>query len=127
MPQARERLLTHDPDRYRDELWWREERPELGMGPASWRWVERGYASLRLLEEPGAMEAVETPIFLMSTSNDKLVSHDAVVRAASRLPNAQLLTFGEEAHHEILREGDEVRRRAMDGVGKFLDQVAPAR
>jgi lysophospholipase len=125
VPEARESLLTHDPERYRDELWWRDERPELVMGPASWRWVERGYASLRGMEEPGAMEKVDVPIFIFSTSNDKLVSHDANVRAAGRLPKAELLEFGKEAHHEILREVDEVRGRAMDGIAEFLDRVAP--
>ena len=126
VPEARESLLTHDPDRYRDELWWREERPELVMGPASWRWVERAYASFRLLEEEGAMEAVETPTLILSTKIDKLVSHDANVRAAERLPNAQLVEFGEEAHHEILREVTDVRARAMNAIADFLDREAPA-
>ena len=127
VPEARESLLTHDPERYRDELWWREERPELVMGPASWRWVERGYASLRVLEAPGAMESVDVPVFIFSTSGDKLVSHAANVRAAKRLPKGELLEFGDEAHHEILREVDQVRARAMDGIAQFLDRVAPAR
>lgn len=124
-PSMRAGLLTHDDDRYEDELWWRKERPEVEMGPASWHWVERAYASWRLLEEPGAMEQVETPVLIFSTTTDKLVSHAANVRAAERLPNGELLEFGEEAHHEILREVDEVRARAMDGIAKFLDRVAP--
>ncbi len=126
VPEARESLLTHDPERYRDELLWREERPELVMGPASWRWVERGYASLRGLEEPGAMEGVDVPVFIFSTTNDRLVSHAANVRASERLPKGELLEFGKEAHHEILREVSEVRRRAMEGIKEFLDRVAPA-
>ncbi|MEO1729170.1 MAG: alpha/beta hydrolase [Pseudomonadota bacterium] len=126
VPEARESLLTHDPDRYRDELWWREERPELVMGPASWRWVERAYASFRMLEEEGAMEAVETPTLILSTKIDKLVSHDANVKAAERLPKAQLIEFGEEAHHEILREVTDVRARAMNAIAEFLDREAPA-
>ncbi|MEO1046827.1 MAG: alpha/beta hydrolase [Pseudomonadota bacterium] len=127
IPAGRENLLTHDPVRYRDEQWWRDARPELVMGPASWRWVERGYASLRGLEEAGALEAVQTPILMISTSNDKLVSHEANLRAAKRLPKAELLEFGEEAHHEILREVDEVRGRAMEAIAEFLDRVAPSR
>ncbi|MEP3420501.1 MAG: alpha/beta hydrolase [Erythrobacter sp.] len=125
VPASRSSLLTHDGDRYDDELWWRNHRPELVMGPASWRWVERAYASWRRLEEPGAMEAVQTPVYIVSTSSDKLVSHDANVRAVSRLPNGSLLEFGEEAHHEILREVDTVRDRMMEGIAAFLDDVAP--
>lgn len=126
IPAGREMLLTHDPDRYRDEQWWRDTRPELVMGPASWRWVERGYASMRQLEAPGAMEGVDVPVLILSTAIDKLVSHAANVRAAGRLPKGELVAFGEEAHHEILREVDPVRRRAMHEIAAFLDRVAPA-
>lgn len=127
IPAGRENLLTHDRDRYGDEQFWRDTRPELVMGPASWRWVERGYASIRALEEAGAMEAVDVPVLILSTRIDKLVSHDANVRAAQRLPKGELIEFGEEAHHEILREVDAVRGRAMEAIAEFLDRVAPAR
>ncbi len=125
MPAARVDLLTHDRDRYDDEQFWRDNRPELIMGPASWRWVERGYASLRILEAPGALESVTVPILILSTAIDKLVSHAANVRAAQRLPNGELVEFGKEAHHEILREVDVVRGRAMQAIAQFLDRVAP--
>ena len=125
LPRDRSNLLTHDPDRYADEIWWRDNRPELVMGPASWHWVERAYASCRRLEEPGMMEAVDVPVLILSTSSDKLVSHPANVRAAKRLPKGKLVEFGEEAHHEILREVDEVRDRVMREIALFLDEVAP--
>lgn len=127
LPAARANLLTHDPERYADEQWWRDHRPELVMGPASWRWVERAYASWRQLEAPGALERVDVPILFLSTSSDQLVSHPANLRAASRLPKGEMVAFGDEAHHEILREVDAVRGRAMAAVAEFLDRVAPAR
>ncbi|WP_417520255.1 alpha/beta hydrolase, partial [Minwuia sp.] len=58
IPARRRDLLTHDDDRYADEAWWREKRPELVMGPGSWGWVERAYASARRLAEAGILEAV---------------------------------------------------------------------
>ncbi len=127
LPEGRANLLTHDPDRYADEQWWREHRPELVMGPASWGWVERAYASWKELEASGAMEAVHTPVLIVSTTSDKLVSHSANVRAAKRLPNGELFEFGDEAHHEILREVDAVRDRAMAAIAEFLDRVVPSR
>lgn len=126
LPAARANLLTHDPVRYEDESWWRVERPELVMGPASWRWVERAYASCRVLEAEGALEKVKTPVLILSTSNDKLVSHAANVRAAQRLPNGKIVEFGAEAHHEILREVDDVRQKVMREIATFLDEAAPA-
>ncbi|MBD2842550.1 alpha/beta fold hydrolase [Erythrobacter rubeus] len=126
LPTGRATLLTHDPDRYDDEQWWRDHRPELVMGPASWRWVERAYASWRELEKPGALESVATPVLIVSTSADKLVSHPANVRAAKRLLGGELVEFGDEAAHEILREVDEVRGAAMQAIAEFLDKHAPA-
>jgi lysophospholipase len=125
LPSARANLLTHDPDRYADEVWWRDHRPELVMGPASWRWVERAYASWRELEAPGVLEAVSVPVLFLSTASDKLVSHPANLRAAERLPRGEMVAFGAEAHHEILREVDAVRDRAMAAVADFLGRVAP--
>ncbi len=123
IPAARINLLTHDKERYSDELWWREKRPELVMGPGSWGWVERAYASMRSLYRPGRLEAIDTPVLLIGTSNDKLVDMKAIVRASERLPQGELFAFGKEAHHEILREVDEVRDRAMAAIADFLDRV----
>ncbi len=123
---GRQALLTHDADRYADELWWRTKRPQVQMGPASWRWVERAYASTRLIEAPGALEGVTTPVLMVSTRCDKLVRHAAVLRAARRLPQGEVLEFGAEARHEILREVGPVRRRAMEGIARFLETAAPA-
>ena len=127
MPSRRRDLLTHDDARYEDELYWREKRPELTMGPGSWGWVERAYASTRELEAPGGMEKVDIPVLVVSTSNDKLVKHEAAARAAKRFPAGELAEFGDEAHHEILREVPEVRNRAMDAIADFLDRAAPQR
>ena len=125
LPAARAHLLTHDPVRYADEQWWRDHRPQLVMGPASWRWVERAYASWRMLEAPGALEGVDVPVLFLSTSADKLVSHPANLRAAARLPKGEMVAFGPEAHHEVLREEDAVRDRVMAAIAGFLDRTVP--
>jgi lysophospholipase len=125
LPEGRAALLTHDAERYADEVWWREQRPELVMGPGSWGWVERAYASMRQLDRPGVLEAIETPVFLFGTTADRLVGYRAIARAAARLPNAELLTFGPEAAHEILRESDPVRGQALAAIDRFLHRAAP--
>ena len=125
VPRERIRLLTHDEARYADELWWRDQRPELVMGPGSWGWVERALASIRGLERPGVLENVTTPVFITATTADRLVDFAAIQRAAGRLPNAELQVFGPEARHEILREVDVVRDKALAAIDDFLDRVAP--
>jgi lysophospholipase len=118
VPRARSRLLTHDMSRYEDEVWWHAKRPAILMGAASWGWIERALASILVLESPGLLEAVR---------KDGLVSWPAIRKAARRLPNAELVAFGRECRHEILREVDSVRDRALHAIGEFLDRVVPAR
>ncbi len=125
LPRFRQALLTHDDVRYADEIWWRESRPELVMGPGSWGWVASALRSIVALDAPGKLESVETPIFLFGTSVDRLVSPEAIERYAKRLPNVETLIFGDEAAHEILREVDPVRNRALAAMDAFLDRLAP--
>lgn len=121
----RARILTGDKDRYEDELAWWELRPEVKLGPPSWHWVERAISSIRMLDEPGRLEAVTTPILLMATTADQLVSTPRIIKDSKRLPNAETLIFGKGAAHELLREADAVRDQCLDRIDSFLDQHAP--
>lgn len=126
LPANRVNLLTHDPERYADEAWWRETRPELVMGPGSWGWIASALASVRLLARPGALESVKVPVLILATDDDRLVDFGATERAARRLPHAEMLRFGPEARHEILREVDPVRDKALAAIDAFLERAAPA-
>jgi lysophospholipase len=125
MPAFRQALLTHDDARYADELYWRRARPELVMGPGSWGWVAAALASIRRLARPGVLEAVDLPVHIVATSADRLVGCRAIHRAQARLPQCDAQWFGDEAAHEILREVDAVRDRALGGIDRFLESIAP--
>lgn len=121
----RGRMLTHDADRYNDELAWWDLRPEVKLGPPSWNWLERAMDSIRNLDEPGLLEQVKTPILLLATTGDQLVSTKRIIVDSKRLPNAELLLFGKEAAHELLREADLVRDKCISRINQFLDLHAP--
>ena len=98
-------------------------RPELKMGPASWGWVERAIASIRGLERPGALEAIDTPILIVATTADQLVDTNRIITDAERLPNAELVLYGDEAAHELLREADTVRNQVVATMNRFLERL----
>lgn len=125
VPADRAALLTGDAGRYADELWWRERRPEVVMGPGSWGWVERAFASMRGLMRPGVLERISTPVLLVAAEGDRLVGFGGILRASQRLPQAELVRFGPEARHEVLRDEDVVRDRALAAIDEFLDRRAP--
>ena len=125
LPQGRDALLTHDAARYADEEFWRTQRPEIVMGPGSWRWVERAYTSCAAIFRKGGLEGVKVPVLMLATSRDALVAYKAIAQAAQRLPRCELVSFGKEARHEILREVDAVRDIAFGRINEFLDREAP--
>lgn len=116
--------LTHDADRYADEAWWRQERPQLSFAPPTWGWIEQALASSGELERPGVLEAVDVPMLILAALSDKLVSLRAIREAAARLPRCELVSFGEGARHELLREADGLRDRAIAEIDRFLDHAA---
>jgi lysophospholipase len=122
---ARKMILTHDQARYEDEIFWWEKRPFVRLGPPSWHWVERAIASTRMLAEPGRMENVSTPVLLLAAKSDKLVDTKRIINDAARLPNSELMVFGDEAAHELLREADPVRDRCLEAIDHFFDKNAP--
>lgn len=127
LPVDRAALLTHDARRYADEIAWRGAVPGLVMGPGSWGWLRAAIASMRRLDRREVLEKITVPTFIVATTADRLVGWEAIARAARWLPNASLLRFGPEARHEILREVDPVRARALAAIDEFLDRAAPSR
>ncbi|MBC2777472.1 alpha/beta hydrolase [Parasphingopyxis sp. GrpM-11] len=123
---SRQKLLTHDDDRYADEGWWLANKPELKMGPPSWQWLVAAYESSARMFAPGGLEAVETPVLILAAQKDRLVSIGAIREAAARLPDCRLYVHPEAAH-EVFRERDEIRDPLMAEVAAFLEGCAAAR
>ncbi|WHO38097.1 alpha/beta hydrolase [Sphingobium sp. AP49] len=122
--RLRQKRLTHDPDRYADEIWWRDHDRSIALGPPSWNWVRQALESTRALESGTGPERISVPMLLLATRVDQLVATPAIRRIAARLPDARLHVYGREAAHEILRELDPVRLDALARIDAFLDEVA---
>ena len=120
----RQAILTSCPERYQDELWWWEREPGFNLGSPSWGWLNAAYRSCQTLT-PAALASVQTPILLVGTERDRLVSPQAIAQAATEIPGAELLMFPDAAH-EILREADPVRLAAFARIDDFLDRNATA-
>ncbi|BBD96846.1 alpha/beta hydrolase [Sphingobium amiense] len=123
--RIRQQRLTHDPDRYADELWWRDHSRGIALGPPSWAWVDQALRSTHDLAEGEAIARIGVPLLILAAQADRLVSTSAIRRVAARIPGARLHVYGREAAHEILRESDPVRLDALARIDAFLDEVAP--
>jgi lysophospholipase len=118
----RQAILTGCPDRYADELWWWERNPSFNLGAPSWGWLKAAFRSTAELT-PVRLAKVQVPMLLIGAEGDRLVSPAAIRRAAAQLPRAELVMYDDSAH-EILRERDEVRLRALAAIDDFLDRHA---
>ncbi|WNO53327.1 alpha/beta hydrolase [Stakelama saccharophila] len=117
---TRESLLTHDHRRYLDEIWWQRHDPDLLLGPPSWRWLHEAFRSTRTLRESDSLARVGTPVLALVAEADGLVDPVVAKRMLARLPDHRTVCFGRESAHEILREADPVRDRALAVIDRFL-------
>lgn len=121
----RARLLTADADRYADEGWWYAQSPALKLGPPSWAWLAAAFAGTARLRTDKRLGALATPVQMLVADADGLVDSRAAIATAGRLRDAELVRFGPESAHEILREAEPVRRRAFAAIDDFLARRAP--
>lgn len=120
---SRQSLLTFDRERYEDELWWHETNPDNRSGPPSWQWVVDAFRSARELAANPALDTLDVPVLMLVAEADALVDPRAALAISARLSNGRIVRFGAESRHEILREADAVRNRALAEIDRFLKPI----
>ena len=115
----RNRNLTASPERYADELHWWGVEPGYNIGPPSFGWMRAAFRSRAATFTPEKLAAVDLPILIIGADKDRLVSAAAIREAAALLPRAELEMMP-DARHEILRDADPVRDRALARIDAFL-------
>jgi lysophospholipase len=115
----RNRNLTGSPERYADELHWWGVEPGYNIGPPSFGWMRAAFRSRAATFTPEKLAAVDLPILIIGADKDRLVSAAAIREAAALLPHAELEMMP-DARHEILRDADDVRDRALARIDAFL-------
>lgn len=123
--RARQMRLTHDLTRFEAQQAWRAAHPDLCLGSPSWQWVAQAFVQTAALRADPRLDQLRTPVQFVLADADRLVDSRAAVRVANRMPAAELLRFGPESAHEILRELPPVRDKALAAIDAFLDSHAP--
>jgi lysophospholipase len=87
--------------------------------------VIEGFRSMRELRNSPALKTMRVPTLMLIAEADGLVDPKAAAAIASRLPDVRVVRFGKESAHEVLREVDKVRNRAIGEIDLFLQARAP--
>jgi lysophospholipase len=120
-------MMTTDVGRYVEEQAWIEHNPEFGHGPPSWAWLADAFTSSRVLRRDLKGTDIAVPLLLMVADNDRLTNSAAARRSLARHPLVESHRFGRGVAHELLRELEPVRRRALAIIDAFIDRIAAAR
>ncbi|MEM8827621.1 MAG: alpha/beta hydrolase [Pseudomonadota bacterium] len=113
--EARRERLTGDRARFDEGFEFIEAEPGLAAGGATWGWLAGAHESMAALREPGVLEAVGTPVSIFVGTREMVVSADAIVDAAHRLPHANLKVI-DDGRHELQLDSDPVQARLWPHV-----------
>lgn len=104
------------------------QKPFLKLGDPTYGWIYHSFQSIDILNAPGYLEAIKTPIMMEISGRERVVNHAACIKAADRLPNCERLDIA-DAKHEIWMERDQLRSAFFKAVDRFLQhgpQIGPS-
>ena len=95
------------------------QKPYLKLGDPTYGWIYHSFQSIDILNEPGYLEAIKTPILMEISGRERVVSHAACIKASERLPYCERFDVA-DAKHEIWMERDQLRNAFLKAVDGFL-------
>lgn len=122
--ERRMRRLTVDRSSGQDSRWWHADGT-LRLGPPSWGWIAEAFRAGAVMARNPRFESMTVPTLCLVPERDQLVDARAALKLAARIPDTEVVRFGAEAGHELLREGGAVRAKAYAAIDRFLDRKAP--
>lgn len=119
-PMGREHFpgnpLTSDERRWNRDSETLEIAPHLGLGGPTFSWLR---AARRSIASLASMKRPKAPVLVIAAGMDRVVSNDAIMHLAQRVPGITLVIIP-EARHEILTECDAVRRQFLAAFDSFV-------
>ena len=116
--------LTHSRERYRRNLRFYADYPELQVGGPTYHWVRESIeAGMNILQRA---ENITTPLLLLQASEDRVVDNRSHLAFCQAMAVAGHPCEGEKplviegARHEILFERDDLRAQALDAIMRFF-------
>ncbi len=112
-------LLTSDPVRYQRHAAIVTEAPELALGDPTIAWVTAMYRAFDQFADEDFGHRLTTPLLFITSGGDRLVSTEAAVRLAARLPGTHNITI-RGARHELMSEADLYRDQFLAALDAFI-------
>lgn len=111
--------LTHDRERYDWAQHALNEKPNLFIGGVTFGWLNGVIKSMKLLQTPGYVDAIETPLLVLLADEEHVVDNEMTIKLVGRMKNARYETI-KGSRHELYRESDEYRNQVLEKITTFL-------
>lgn len=118
MPFENNRLST-DRARYERNAAILSAAPDLGVGAPTVDWTASACHMMRALSDPNFPRRIATPLLVVASGDERVVSLQATERFASRLKTGSAIVIV-GARHELLMEADFFRDQALAAIDAFL-------
>ncbi|SLM30033.1 putative lysophospholipase L2 (Lecithinase B) [Desulfamplus magnetovallimortis] len=107
--------LTHDHDNFfieHDEI---EKNRELALGGVTWGWLKAAFDSIKYLDSPVELSAINIPVWIASAELDSVVCNSSHKKICESLPMCRIVTIP-GANHEILFERKDIQEKFWNVV-----------
>ncbi len=111
--------LTSNQARFESILRLVDANPQLALGGVTFGWLDATFESIEILNGPGYVETIDTPVLLFSASEDRVVRNSAQREISRRIPSCRFIEVT-GARHEILQERPVIQRRFWEAFEKFV-------
>ena len=123
MPFENNRLST-DRARYERNAAILSFAPDLGVGAPTIDWTASACHMMRTLTDPSLPQRIATPLLVVASGDERVVSMKATERFASRLKTGSAIVIV-GARHELLMESDFFRDQALAAIEAFIPGGEP--
>lgn len=113
-------FLTSDMIRFEKARKFTLDNPKIAVGGVTAGWLNAAFDSIDLINQPGYVETISTPIWILSAEKDRVVCNMAQRRLCKRLPNCRLVKVC-DSRHEIVQEKNDVQKKFWNIFEQFLD------
>lgn len=110
-------LISSDETRREVQKYWYDNNASLQCGGVTYGWLHEALKSIQNLKGSPLLSDINIPILFTIAEDDAVVSNNATIELAKRIPNAVLENIP-ESQHGIIMERDEIRNtflRTFDG------------
>jgi len=111
--------LTHDEGRFDRNQAVLHAHPELAIGSPTFRWLKQAFISMNKINHPEFTRAVSTPMLIIASGEDKVVSTPALYDYGAKLVAGHTVNIP-RASHEVMMESEMMRQQFWSAFNAFI-------